>query len=222
MKKILSLSFVVFAASFGVSQAAMTLQFASTSAVLTNLQNSAGLSNQTLVWGIVVDTGNNGFLSGLYGNNGLSFTDNSAGGLPNGQFLSIANGGLETDDRLYISTNLMTLSGTGDNSTGFARPTNLSGLNYTNGVTQGDAFALIWFDVTSKTGQTVELGAKYGFLTNPGFVIPADAGSSVSFATLFTGADDARPANLALGIPEPSAALLGAIGALGLLRRRRN
>lgn len=219
MKTVLSSSLVVFVASIGLAKGAMTLQFASTTAVLTNLQNSAGLTNQTLVWGIVVDTGNNGFLPGVYFNNGLSLSDNAA--LPNGQFLSLS-GGIPSDDRLYISSNLMTLSGTGDGSTGFARPTNLTGLVYSNGVTQNDNFAIIWFDATTKTGQAAQPGDNYGFLTNPGLVIPADAGSSVSFASLFTGADAARLANLEIqGIPEPSAALIGAIGALGLLRRRR-
>jgi hypothetical protein len=197
----------------------MTLQFASTSSVLTNLQNSAGQTNQTLVWGIVVDTTGNGFAPGTY-SPGFSVSDNAVGNSPNGQFLSTASGA--SDDLLFISSNLMTLSGTGDNSTGFARPTNLTSLNYVNGVTQNDNFALIWFDFTTKTGQVAGEGSKYGFLTNAGFVLPADAGSSVTFAPLFAGPDPARPANLTFGvIPEPSTALLGLLGVLGLVRRRR-
>jgi hypothetical protein len=205
--------------SVGISQGAMTLQFASTTSVLTNLQNSAGQTNQTLVWGIVVDTTGNGFASGSY-LPGFNVSDNGAANSPNGQFLSTAGG--VSDDLLFISTNLMTLSGTGDNSAGFARPTNLVGLNYVNGVTQNDAFALIWFDLTTKTGQVAAEGSKYGMLTDPGLILPADAGSSVSFAPLFLGPDPARPANLTFGvIPEPSTALLGLLGVLGLVRRRR-
>jgi hypothetical protein len=203
-----------------VAQGAMTLQFASTSAVLTNLQNSLGQTNQTLVWGIIVDTTGNGFSAGQY-LPGLAVSDNAVANLPNGQFLSTLSG--VSDDLLVISTNLMTLSGTGDSSTGFARPTNLVSLNYVNGVSQGDAFALVWFDQTTKNGvgQTFQAGDNYGFYTRPEFVLPADAGSSVSFASLFEGADIPRPANLEF-VPEPSAALLGALGALALLRRRRN
>ncbi len=219
--KLTILALATTIAATAVSQAAVTLQFASTTAVLTNLQNSSGATNQTLVWGIVIDTTGNGF-SGDY-IPGISVSDNGVANSPNGQFLSTSSG--VTDDLLVISQNLMTLSGTGDGSTGFARPTNLTGLNFLNGVSQGDAFALIWFDYTTKTGQASANGDKYGLLGNGAFVIPADSGSSVSFASNFSGADAARPANLTFGtapIPEPSAALLGAIGALGLLRRRRN
>jgi len=206
----------------GAAQGAMTLQFASTSAVLTNLQNSSGATNQTLVWGILVDTTGNGFQAGQY-LPGALVADNATANRPNGQFLSTSTG--VTDDLLVISQNLMSLSGTGDSSTGFARPTNLTGLNYTNGVSQNDSFAIVWFDYTTKNGATQAFvnGDKYGLLTNAAFVLPADSGSSLSYASNFTGADTARPANLTFGeaIPEPSAALLGAVGALGLLRRRR-
>jgi len=217
--------FAAAVALLGVSEGAMTLQFASTTAVLTNLQNSLGQTNQTLVWGIVVDTAGNGFSSGTYAAAGFNITDNAAAGTaPNGQFLSKFEGGVTTltDDLLVISTNLMSLSGTGDGSTGFARPTNLVGLNYVNGVTQGDAFGLIWFDYTTKTGQAPAIGDNYGFLSIPAFVLPADAGSSLSFASNFSGVDVARPANLELlGVPEPSVMLLGALGMFGLVRRRR-
>jgi hypothetical protein len=223
MKNILLLS-LTFA---GFASGAQTLQFAATGAtgVFTNLQNSSGSTNSTLVWGIVVSTTNSTFEAitnaNYYDFAGLVVSDNTV--LSSGQALTI-NGGTATDDRLYISTNLMTVNGTGDGSTGFARPTNLNSLLYNNGVTAGDSFALIWFDYTTKTGQAVATGDKFGMLSLPGFVLPADAGSSSSFASLGAGVDPARPANLAFGapIPETSTSLLGAIGALALLRRRRN
>jgi len=223
MKKTLLLSLLLA----GVSYGAQTLQFAATgtTGVFTNLQSSTGSTTSTLVWGIVVSTTNSifeGIASGnYYDHTGLVVSDNVA--LPNGQALTV-NGGTATDDRLYISSNLMSLSGTGDGSTGFARPTNLNSLLYNNGVSAGDSFALIWFDYTTKTGQAVASGDKFGMLTLAGFVLPADAGSSTSFASLGAGADPARPANISFGapIPETSTSLLGAIGALALLRRRRN
>ena len=223
MKKVLLLSLL----SASYCYAAQTLQFAATGAtgVFTNLQSSTGSNTSTLVWGIVVSTTNSTFDGVAPGNyydfTGLVVSDNVA--LSSGQALTI-NGGTSTDDRLYISSNLMTLSGTGDGSTGLARPTNLNGLLYNNGVTAGDSFALIWFDYTTKTGQAVQSGDKFGLLSLPGFILPADAGSSTSFASLGAGTDPARPADQTFGqvIPETSTSLLGAIGALALLRRRRN
>ncbi len=223
MKKVILLTLLLA----GVSNAAQTLQFAATGAtgVFTNLQSSTGSATSTLVWGIVVSTTNSvfeGISSGnYYDHTGLVVSDNTV--LPGGQALTI-NGGTATDDRLYISSNLMSLAGTGDGSTGLARPTNLNSLLYSNGVTAGDSFALIWFDYTTKTGQAIASGDKFGMLSLPLFVLPADAGSATSFASLGAGTDPARPANQSLGvpIPETSTSLLGAIGALALLRRRRN
>lgn len=209
----------------GSLQAAQTLQFAATgtTGVLTNLASSTGSTNTTLVWGIIVSTTNSIFEGNSsltpYDATSLVVSDNTA--LPNGQALTIE--GVPTDDRLYISTNLMSLSGTGDSSTGFARPTNLNSFTFSNGSTAGDAFAIVWFDYTTKTGQTVAIGDNYGMLTNPGLLLPADSGSSSSFASLFAGADPVRTASLEFGpVPETSTSLLGAVGALALLRRRRN
>lgn len=211
----------------GSLHAAQTLQFAATgtTGVFTNLQSSTGSTTSTLVWGIVVSTTNSTFAGATaespYDFTGLVVSDNTA--LPGGQALTISNG-VATDDRLYISTNLMSLSGTGDSSTGVARPTNLNSLLYSNGVTAGDSFALIWFDFTTKTGQAMTSGSNYGILALPGFILPADAGSSTSFAALGAGPDPVRTASLELGVPVPetSTSLLGALGALALLRRRRN
>jgi len=223
MKKTLLLALALS----GSLHAAQTLQFAATGAtgVFTNLQSSTGSTTSTLVWGIVVSTTNSTFAGSTaaspYDFSGLVVSDNLT--LTNGQALTVSNG-TATDDRLYISSNLMSLSGTGDSSTGVARPTNLNSLIYSNGVTAGDSFALIWFDFTTKTGQSMSLGDNYGMLALPGFVLPADAGSSTSFASLGAGADPVRTASLELGVPVPetSTSLLGALGALALLRRRRN
>lgn len=216
-KKLLLALFGLIAAQ--ASHAAVTLQFgSSTDGFLTNLQNSSGQANQTLVWGIIVDTTGNGFNPGGY-LPGATIADNAQAGFTNGQIL-----GGSTDDVLVISQLLMATGGSGDGSTGLAKPTNLTGLNFANGISQGDRFALVWFDATVKNDGSVFVnGSKYGFYTRDEFVIPADSGSAVSFAALFAGADPVRLAEYTFGvIPEPSTALLGAVGALGLLRRRRN
>jgi len=182
----------------GSVNAAQTLQFAATGAtgVFTNLQSSTGSTTSTLVWGIIVSTTNSTFAGDTaaspYDFSGLVVSDNTT--LSGGQALTVSNG-VATDDRLYISTNLMSLSGTGDGSTGLARPTNLNSLLYSNGVSAGDSFALVWFDYTTKTGQAIASGDNYGILALPGFVLPADAGSSTSFASLGAGTDAATQAH---------------------------
>ena len=194
---------------------------------LTNLQNSLGSASSTLVWGLVIDTSGNGFAGGYIP--GFTLSDTTS--LPGGQFLSTSGG--VTDDRLIISGNLMTAGGTTDGSTGLAKPTNIN-LSYNGegatGISAlgGQAVAIMWFNATTKTGQATVNGDKYGFLnltTAYSITTPADAaGGSLAFGASFIGADPVRVGNLTLGtaVPEPSAAFLGAIGALGLLRRRRN
>ena len=122
---------------------------------------------------------------------------------------------------------------------GTARPGSIAGVNYTgNGVAGGQSFAVIWFDVVavaSGVGATLNTAATdglfYGMLTNddrtaPGgasLLLPAAQSGSLAAHTAFVGAESARIAGFSLGvaIPEPSTMLLGALGALGLLRRRR-
>jgi hypothetical protein len=103
----------------------------------------------------------------------------------------------------------------------------------------GRNFAIVWLqDNTSSTNG--QASGDYGIIRGTDWVIPSGDGnftasaSSATFAgaTVFARVTQASGAltNQALGtptasfaiVPEPSAALLGAIGALGLLRRRRN
>jgi hypothetical protein len=77
---------------------------------------------------------------------------------------------------------------------------------------------IVWFDATA-LGGTIQGGDKYGALPLPAFTIPAD-GAAVNFSSNFVGVEPVRMADMTF-VPETSTALLGALGALGLLRRRR-
>jgi len=213
-----------------VSQAAVTLTISavtgSTSGVLTKLASSTGDTTSTKVWGILVDTLGNGFKTNSY----LASTPISlAAGAST--TLQIASGTLAvaTDDVLIISGNLMvntnnaTLDGGSVASGNLARPTQIASVPYT-GFTVGNPFAIVWFDATT-LGGTAVVGTKYGVYTNPGLILPAD-GSTLSFNSLFVGAESttntaSNTLNSLEVVPEPSAALLGAVGVIGLLRRRR-
>jgi hypothetical protein len=212
------------------SQAAVTITVSNTTSVLTNLVINSGDDNtQRLVWGIIVDGNNNGLQSGAYLGNGINSTvlQSKLGA----QILNTSAGA--TDDVLYLAGSVFSASGTADSSTGKARPLSITNIAMNaNGVGTGDAFSLVWFDldsvdiggtaITSTANSTVPnllAGLKYGVL-GVSQALPTD-GQTLTIASNYTGADPVRTANFAL-VPEPSAALLGALGALGLLRRRRN
>ena len=192
---------------------------------LTNLQTNSGDASSALVWGLLVDTGGNGFQAGSY-IPGFTFSDTTA--LAGGQFLSTSSG--VTDDRLFISSNFFATAGSTDGSAGLSKPTNILLSYSTDGVgatgvsalgTQ--AIAIVWFNALTKTGQQAVNGDKYGLFVLP-FTTPSDqAGGNLPYGSNFAGTDPVRTASLTINaVPEPSAVLLGAIGALGLLRRRRN
>ena len=110
-------------------------------------------------------------------------------------------------------------------------------------------FAIVWVPGVlnaSKPAQLPELTTSWGFIRGADWTLPtSDAGTFTSSATDASGATsffapnattggalstafrtvgttpDAGGAGFGAVIPEPSAALLGALGALGLLRRRR-
>lgn len=117
---------------------------------------------------------------------------------------------------------------------------------------ENKSFSLIWFEKSaSQLAVDGFSGAKYGILSGADWTLPsADSGAYTFNATtnadtsvywqlgsatsaaqigstgFFTGSGTAGSAPVKSAVfsvvPEPSAALLGAIGALGLLRRRRN
>lgn len=106
----------------------------------------------------------------------------------------------------------------------------------------GKQFAMVFFDTATITGTS-----KYGIARGSDWTFPvSDTGAGITFSStdangaasffqvqsaaptanqtsggFFTVAN-ARPSTVFSVVPEPSSALLGAVGALGLLRRRRN
>lgn len=106
---------------------------------------------------------------------------------------------------------------------------------------QGTRFSLIFFPSLTSASTAVTASTTYGLVSGSDWILPAvnggesfsfsssDANGATSFFRVTVSAGVATNdtytsstgANLTL-VPEPSAALLGVIGALGLLRRRRN
>jgi len=110
----------------------------------------------------------------------------------------------------------------------------LSGLSNTGDVASGNNYAIYWFPgSTFGGGNSGSVASQVGGYNNTvgesafefgGMVIPANgADVTQGFATVSGGGSLANSIPTAVNlIPEPSAALLGALGVLGLLRRRRN
>ena len=212
---------LLFAA--GVANAASTITFSSTTLFATNFQNGSGATNTTMAWGILVDSTGNGFKDGEYVD---GFTIAKGSGTNAGAPVLLSTSTGVTDDYLIMSGNLMNLTtSTVDGATvGINRITNLTSFSYPSGVAGGDAFKIIWFDQTQIATSTVAAaGLQYGtFQTATLNTLPADPTATISYASAFTGADASKVMSFSVqAVPEPSAALLGMLGALGLLRRRR-
>lgn len=219
---------ITLAAAINAATAAVSLNFSADfeSGISQNLATSAGVPSNGLKWGVLVDGTGNG-ISRSNGTTGTKY-DVLPGGLVAGQYV-LSIGGVDTDDILIIATTTTvdtSLTGgvEGDGITGGG----VGGIydinvNLANGVTTGDAFYVVWFD-----------GLRGGTLGDATFTIPSDT-FAVNYGEPFVGVDPVRSAGLGYTgtsptanpaggiafVPEPSAALLGAIGAIGLLRRRR-
>ena len=202
------------------ASAAVSLSFSTASSKLTNIQNAAGDASGGLFYGIIVDTSGNGFSA-----NGIDYDGFTLPAANSGQFLSTSLG-VVTDDYFYW-TGASTVASVGGTDGGPNAVTGTFTLNKDltageNGITSGDAFALIWFD----SGAAAD-GDKYGFLNVAGMNLPADGGSLTSgLSGLFAGADPIRSASLTFGgtaAPEPSRTVLAFFGLamVGLRRRRR-
>ena len=221
----------IIALTGSVAHATVTLAMSSTSNYATNFLSGTGANTTLMAWGVVVDTAGNGF-QGTAANPYASFGNISAN-VTGSLVLSTLSGGV-SDDVLYISSSLMNaVTAANDSSVvGMNRITTLSSMVYANGVAAGKQYEVIWFDVTAFG--TASQGVKYGMydlgstaLAAPwgsaADLLPADPGSYVA-APAFAGADTAKSMTMQIGIaaiPETSTALLGALGVLGLLRRRR-
>ncbi|MEO5915290.1 MAG: PEP-CTERM sorting domain-containing protein [Luteolibacter sp.] len=219
--KIAKLAAALLVASTGLSSAAtVILQFSSgTATVATGFADASSSAAAGLVWGIIVSNGDSVFTPLSQGFVLTTTTNTGTNGVQIGS----------SNDYYFGSSILTANQPSGGEAGALGKINQLTAITKGAGATTGAAFALVWFDrnITSAEG-TVTGGTKYGLLTDPTFVIPAD-GATTSFATAAAlnggAANDAiKPSNTVtvVGVPEPSALLLGAIGALGLLRRRRN
>jgi len=206
---------VSMAFSTALSYSAVTLQFnqpfSTTGGVASNFANASGVATNGMVWGIIIDTNGSGFQT-TYD----QFTPTA------GSSMILGSGGVATTN-LLVTSNVNTannsssfeLSGAfvqenGGGDGGIGAVTNIA-FGGSDGVTQGDAFRLVWFNPS---------GNSAGFISNGSFVIPAD-GNTADVSAIFRGADPLRPATGITIVPEPSTLLLSALGALALLRRKR-
>jgi hypothetical protein len=207
----------LFALLNGSLFAATTLQFSVpfTGSIASNFADQFGNTSPTnpMQWGIVIDTGGNGF-AGM----GQAYTEFAPGPSTSG-FLQF--GGVASDD--FFLTSGFTM---GDTSalfeSGFTAPGGPGTIgdivvNYTGGVAPGQSYGIIWFSTNSSGANDY-----YGFL-NLGAVLPADNLPAFDASAPFAGADPIRSASFQFqAIPEPSRALLlGLAGMIGLMRRRR-
>jgi hypothetical protein len=218
MKLPLILASLALAASS--ASASVTLQFNTASGSLQNFANTAGVGGSAMVWGIIIDAADNGFSYAVpgtfYASSGLTFTPGALQSL----FLS---GGGATDDVLFLASNLMNVQSSEVDGmpAGTNRVTSIAAVPFgSSGISAGDPFAVVWFGSTNApNGAPIGFG-RFGAVNNPGLQIPAD-GSTTPFASLFAGPDPLKGMNYLFDFPEPSTTLLGMLGALTLLRRRR-
>jgi hypothetical protein len=233
---------LIFALGVLSVQGAVTLGFSTSSNVSEGWANSSGNKNATMVWGIIVDVDGDGFdgfqaittvpvdnglliTSGASYDGGFNLTSTAPGQAPGGQLLSV--GSAPTDDRLYIGTLAMPIVA------GEARAAHIPNMTYGANMAAGDKYAVVWFDIGT-VGALAPGGSKYGAwykdgaTSNTATILPADPGSYTDpFAGApagIWGADNTagtKIASLTL-VPEPSAVLLGLLGAGMLLRRRRH
>jgi len=173
--------------------ATVTLQFGDSGFLGENTTLTSGIT-----WGIVVDTGGDGF-------------DTWTGGFAvwDGTIL-----GGSDDDTLYLG-DFTTFNGTNPGTI-----TNLSGA----AAAPSKAFGVIWFESKISEAANVgdafvaQAGDLYGFTTNVTPSTTPSDGTTVSYDAI-PGGDGTT--NIAL-VPEPSALILTGLGSLLLLRRRRS
>ncbi len=223
MKKTLITS-VILAALVSTSFATVTLSFNSPTSGGINGLSTSNLLDTTgvngLVWGIVVDANGGGFDTENWTSWTLS-TTTTGFAIPG-----------STGDILYIgSSNNLTQTTIGTQggiggvnqiaSLNIVGQASVNGSGNTLATVAGDAFAIIWFDAGVAIGESTN-GVNFGLFQHSSLKLPGD-GFSINYGPGFAGAEAGTPLRPTFSIvPEPSAALLGGLGLLGLLRRRRN
>jgi uncharacterized protein (TIGR03382 family) len=210
MKKLIITTFGLMA-GWSASNAATVFQFneAFSGGISSNLSNAAGLAaTNGLFWGIIIDKDGGSLSRTTFDPIVPTFSS----------VVALTAGGAATDAIVVFADSFTADQSFGGGFTDVSGTTGTAGgvsaitVNYTNGIVAGQTFQLIWFDSVTKTA---------GVLSSPEFVVPADAGNVVTVDDVFIGADPIRAATGITFIPEPSTMMLGALGALGLLRRRR-
>ena len=211
----------------------------------TALKNVQGTTATDLVAGrlglLIVDTAGDGFLTafatGTSPAAGNPFSSGAKYGLP-------ASGGLTINSTFggdLVVARLTSTVAFGDNTMAGAL-TNFTATPYLN-----KNYAIVWFNTLTTAGAetTASAGDYFGIARGGDWVFPAADSGAYTFGTGLTNLDQitlaaggsanaatagavdqsvafATPGTSLQFVPEPSAALLGALGALGLLRRRRN
>jgi MYXO-CTERM domain-containing protein len=208
----------------------------------TALKNVQGTSNTDLASGrlglLIIDTVGGGFL------NNYTATATASNALTTKTDFSLDGANLTVGSTFlgsYVAARLSTAVAFGDTTmsgaiSGFDNSATYAGKNY----------AIVWFNTLTSAGtETVATASSFfGIARGADWTLPAGNTGTQSFGT---GGSNLDQITLAAGgsglastaaslqtvafasagttmqfVPEPSAALLGALGALGLLRRRRN
>lgn len=230
MKSALICVFSALASIIASEAATLTFTNSGDGAYATGFGDASGNIASGLIWGIVVDTGSDGFSTALW-DSGFTYTAGNTTGIT----LQSTLGG-NTNDVLYINGTLTSsLSSDQDGAiAGTGRVNSIVSATYGAAapagpvVVGGKAFAIVWFDRGIALGSVSADGQKFGLATSgtnasPAFILPAADSDTSDFSSAFAGGDPAKSATFTLGaVPEPSTVLLGAIGVFGLLRRRRN
>ncbi len=188
----------------------------------------------------IVDTDDNGFLSTNAGGAGTLGNSNLTGDLTvsadpalESQTLSLNStfGGDLIIGRATVSSAGSLVGGLGIAST---TPTSFDNL----ALTQGKNWALVWLPGLTSSSTTADAGQIYGITSGSDWTFPGTNANSLTYNTNVADAANPLRVSVASGVasndrfttsagatfsivPEPSAALLGMLGALGLLRRRR-
>jgi hypothetical protein len=226
--------------------AAVALLVSSANAAITisgaagaNLKNNDGSANVTGTLGLlIVDSGDDGFLK-----TAQAPTASTSGYGANLTKLSVADAGLTATSTFggdYVLGTFTTSSGGASSIF-----TSKSIVGY-----ESKKFAIVWFTQSAANVGSSTAGQYFGIARGDDWILPAADSGTYSFnastnttATVYWGLTTQTAAQIGSNgfftgsgtagstatkaatfqiVPEPSAALLGAIGALGLLRRRRN
>lgn len=187
--------------------------------------NNSAVPDGTL-FALVADSDSSNSFAGIGNlNSAIPSSDAANAAFTAGQTLTVG-GTLGGDTIFALGTVNSNISG----AFGAAAPVLTLGLGQ-NGVAAGRNYALYWFPgATYGGGNTATIGTQVGGIHSTGtpdfdlngMTIPAD-GATVSqgFGTTDQGGNVAPTIVHAWLVPEPSAALLGLLGAVGLVRRKR-